>query len=466
MTPTNDTHNLQKRVLLVRPSTHIDIADFTGFSAAEPLDLSYLAAYAKADGFDCDCVDMLFDKKRRNIVKLLKVKKYDLVAFTGHVTAHKAVNDLAKKVKEFDQNMPIVVSGIMAAVNPHVYDTGNIDAIIRSDPYETFSQILQKLQVGDRDFVSITGVYHKDKPIGEVVRYIPKHRPLREKLAQYAKHYRHSYYGECVTIKTSYGCPNTCNYCLHAKGGHDKYWERDLEDVFDEIEETKENFIMLIDDNFTANMRRVDAFCEGLEKRNIKKDFFMQGTCKSIATNPDIIRRFSKNGLKYVFLGVESFDDRVLTELNKRSTAQHNHDTLALLTELKVEVNPGIICMPYFGVADFDSLIENLTKYLPIFPMVNTLTPMPGTPMHETHKDETLVNQQNYEVFNMMELIIVPQQMPKKEFYQNILRVYRATMGSPITLDYIKTRYGSKELLRHRLISGKVQRKINRLIKG
>ncbi|MCL2862455.1 MAG: cobalamin-dependent protein, partial [Firmicutes bacterium] len=111
-------HNVElnnKRVLLVRPNVHIDIADFSGFSFAEPLDLGYLAAYAKAEGVDSDVIDMLVDK-RQDIVKLLESKKYDLVAFTGHVTAVVSINELAKKVKEFDRNIVVVVCGIMAAV--------------------------------------------------------------------------------------------------------------------------------------------------------------------------------------------------------------------------------------------------------------------------------------------------------------------------------------------------------------
>jgi len=444
---------------------HTDVADFSGFSFSEPLDLGYLSAYARAEGFDADAIDMLVDKKARDVKKLLAAKKYDLVAFTGHVTAHRAINELAAQVKEFDKNIITTVCGIMAAVNPHVYDNTVLDAIINLDPFETFVSILKKLAVGKRDFLSIAGVYHKDKPKGEVVRYVPKHFPLREKLATYAHNYRHSYKGPFVSIKTSYGCPNGCNFCLYAKGGYDKYWERDLDNVLDEIEDIAEPNIFILDDNFTANIKRIAAFCDGLEARKINKTFFMLATAKAIAKNPELIERFVSNGLKYVFLGVESFSTDNLEHLNKRGTPEENHEALMLLKKLDVEVNAGIICLPHFKKEDFDSLIENLEKYNPIFPMVNVLAPMPGTPMHDVHAKEALVKSQKYEAFNMMELIIEPTNMTAKEFYTNLLRVYRATMGSPITLKYIKERYGAKELLRHKKISGKVNKKFKMLMK-
>ena len=455
----------QKSVLLVRPNVHIDIADFSGFSFAEPLDLGYLAAYAKEQGYDSDIVDMLVDK-RRNVAKLLKSKKYDLVCFTGHVTAHKAINELAKAVKEFDKSIVTMVTGIMAAVNPHVYDAQVLDAIIKTDPYDTFTAILQKMQADNFDFTSLNGVYHKDKTDYTLVRYTPKHFPLREKIAQYASHYRHSYLGPCVSIKTSYGCPNSCNFCIYAKGGHDKYWERDLDDVFNELKHIKETSIMILDDNFTANIKRLDAFCDGLKERGIKKTFFMLATARAIALNPDVIKKFADNGLKYVFLGVESFSTEGLDQLNKRATPEQNHEALKLLTELGIEINAGIICLPHFKQEHFDSLIENLVKYNPIFPMVNVLTPMPGTPMFDTHKDKELVKAQKYEAFNMMQLIVEPQNMTPKEFYHNILRVYTATVGNKITLNYIKERYGLKELLRHRRISKKVLGKFRKLSKN
>ncbi|MCL2861625.1 MAG: B12-binding domain-containing radical SAM protein, partial [Firmicutes bacterium] len=130
----------------------------------------------------------------------------------------------------------------------------NVDAIINTNPYETFSQILQKMKMGDNDFLSIDGVYCIDKSKAEVVCYVPKYFPLREKLSAYAKYYRHSYLGPCVSIKTSFGCPHNCNFCLYAKGGYGKYWERDLEDVFDELKHIKESDIMILDDNFTAKL--------------------------------------------------------------------------------------------------------------------------------------------------------------------------------------------------------------------
>jgi len=467
MKQTKDNLNIQdaiKSVLLIRPNVHVDIADFSGFSFAEPLDLGYLAAYAKAEGYDSDIVDMIVDKNGRNITKLLKRKKYDMVAFTGHVTAAVAINELAAKVKKFDKSIVTVVCGIMAAVNPFMYDTIVLDAIIKTDPYETFTQILDKMQVGETDYVSLNGVYHKDKPETEIVKYTPKYFPLREKLADYAHAYRHSYLGTCVSIKTSFGCPNSCNFCLYAKGGYGKYWERDLEDVFAELIHIKEPNIMILDDNFTANIKRLEAFIDGLEKYNIKKTFFMLATTKAVANNPDIIKRFTDNGLKYVFLGVESFRDEELEALNKRTTAQNNHDALKVLKDLDIEVNAGIICQPHYKQEDFDFLIENLSKYVPIFPMINVLTPMPGTAMHEKHKGSTAVSKKKYKIFNMMEHVIKPTNMSKGKFYANILRVYKATTGSREVTNYIVEKYGKNELKRHTKVSQKVLLNIIKLM--
>jgi|GEM_PF-1608426 len=449
------------KILLIRPNVHIDIADFSGFSFAEPLDLGYFAAYAKAENIDSDIIDMLIDKKT-DIIKLLKTKKYAMVVFTGHVTAAAKINALAKMVNEFDKNIFTIVTGIMAAVNPHVYDTVYIDAIIQTDPYDTFTQILKKLQTNDTDFISLKGVYHKDKAQAEIVKYVPKYFPLREKIAKYAKHYSHSYLGPCVSIKTSYGCPNNCSFCLYAKGGYDKYWERDLEDVFLELEHIKETDIMILDDNFTANIKRAEAFCEGLEKRSIKKTFFILATPQTVADNPNLFERLYDNGLRYVFLGIESFNDEELKKLNKRNTAKDNHAALDFLTKLGIEINTGIICMPGHKQEDFDLVIKNLSRYNPIFPMVNVLTPMPGTPMYNEHEKQ--INTQKHEAFNMMEHIIKPLYMTPKQFYGNILTVYKKTNGSQATLDYIKDKYGKRTLKKHKKISRKVLWKFIKLM--
>ncbi|MCL2861626.1 MAG: radical SAM protein [Firmicutes bacterium] len=196
-----------------------------------------------------------------------------------------------------------------------------------------------------------------------------------------------------------------------------------------------------------------------MEQHNILKTFFILATPRAIANNPDIIRRFAKCGLKYVFLGIESFDEEVLKELNKPSTLEQNYIALDLLRDLEIEVNAGIICMPHFKQEDFGLLTASLKKYNPIFPMINVLAPMPGTPMFEKYKEEAYISEKKFEAFNMMEHIIEPLHMTKKQFYKNILKVYKFTVGSKITLNYIKQKYGKRELLRHRKISKKVSKK-------
>jgi radical SAM superfamily enzyme YgiQ (UPF0313 family) len=434
------------RILLVRPYPHKDTINSADLAVAEPLELEYLAAYAQNEGVESDIIDMLVDTRQRNITKILKTKKYDLAAFTGYMTSINIINALAGKVKKFDQNIVTIVGGIMAEVNPHVFNESSFDAVVKIDPLNTFREILKKMKRGERDFKTLNGVYDKNKTQYEFVRYLPEILPWREKTAQYRKFYRYTYLGSCATVRTSYGCPNRCNFCICRQASQGKYWERNLDEVIEEIKTLNADVIMITDDNFTANIKRVEMFCDLLERQNIKKKFFIQTTTHQIVKHEDTIRRLHKNGLFCTFLGVEAFEDGALKELNKRATAEQNRRALELLTELKIEISCGIICTPEWGKENFDNLKKNLIPFVPIIPMVNALVPMLGTPVYEVYKDKIAADEKRFEIFDMAHLIIKPYNMPPRKFYINVLKIYKNTTASKKMYDHIKTNYGEAEL--------------------
>jgi len=436
-------------ILLIRPYPHKDTINLANFAIVEPLELEYLAAYAEHDGINADIIDMMVDK-RHNITKILKSKKYDLVAFTGYMTAINVITFLAKKVKEFDNNIVTVIGGIMAEVNPFVFSEEHFDAIVKVDPLNTFRQILLKLKSGERDFISLNGVYHKDKTEYQFVRYLPEHFPMREKVAQYKHYYRYAYLGNCASMRTSYGCPNRCNFCICTQAANGKYWERDLDEVIEEIKTIDTELIMLTDDNFTANIKRVEQFCDKLEEHNIKKKFFILSTTHTIAQNEKTIRRLHKNGLLCIFLGIEAFDDKELKELNKRATSEQNRQALRLLSELNIEISGGVICMPEWTKENFDTLIKNLSEFNPLIPMVNALIPMLGTPMYDIYKDRIAADESRFEIFDMAHLIVKPYYMSPRQFYINVLRVYKHTSASKVSKEHIKKKYGKAEYKRHK----------------
>ena len=436
-------------VLLVRPYAHKDTINLANFAIVEPLELEYLAAYAQDVDVESDILDMMLDK-RKDIKKVLASKKYSLVAITGYMTAINIMHKLARDVKEFDPSIVTVVGGLMAEVNPHLFNNGNFDAIVKVDPMNTFREILKMLKANERNFSSLNGVYDPEKTHYDFVKYTPELIPLRYKTAQYRKNYRYAYLGNCASMRTSYGCPNRCNFCVCTQAAHGKFWLRNMEDVIAEIKTIDEDLIMITDDNFSASIRRVNEFCDALEREKIKKRWFILCTTKAIAENPDVFKRFRKNGLTCVFLGIEAFEDTELKELNKRSTADHNRKGLQILADLNVDLTGGLICMPEWRQENFDNLAANLSKFVPIIPMVNALIPMLGTPIYDVYKDRIAVDESKFELFDMAHLIVPPENMTPRRFYINVLKIFNKTSYSKKMLNYIKTNYGKFELKRYK----------------
>ena len=82
-----------------------------------------------------------------------------------------------------------------------------------------------------------------------------------------------------------------------------------IEQIVDQIENIKEPYIMICDNDFLIHRSRLEKFCDLLEERNIKKEFVCYGSVNSILEKPETVARLKKNGLRSVIVGIEAFDN-------------------------------------------------------------------------------------------------------------------------------------------------------------
>jgi radical SAM superfamily enzyme YgiQ (UPF0313 family) len=70
-----------------------------------------------------------------------------------------------------------------------------------------------------------------------------------------------------IPLITSRACPYSCTFCFHSSGR--RYSERSLDDVFAEIDyhvkKYMANFIIILDEVFSPDNRRMKEFCERIK---------------------------------------------------------------------------------------------------------------------------------------------------------------------------------------------------------
>ena len=52
-----------------------------------------------------------------------------------------------------------------------------------------------------------------------------------------------------------------------------------MENTLDELQSIEEENVFIVDDNFLVSRKRIIDFCDGLDKRNIKKGLLLKVFC-------------------------------------------------------------------------------------------------------------------------------------------------------------------------------------------
>ncbi|NLH50136.1 MAG: radical SAM protein [Myxococcales bacterium] len=129
-----------------------------------------------------------------------------------------------------------------------------------------------------------------------------------------------------LAITTSRGCPNGCRYCYNLPYNGRRWRAQPAEQVVEHIAQIVRRFgvqgILIKDDNFYADRRRVEAIAAGLKSRNLAVT--IRGECRAdyIARHWDepFLDYLRNNGFREMTVGAESGDDKTLARLGKDIT--------------------------------------------------------------------------------------------------------------------------------------------------
>ncbi|MBR2370830.1 MAG: cobalamin-dependent protein [Clostridia bacterium] len=417
-------------ILLIRPCPHKSSINLQSFMMCEPLELEYVAALLERMGHETDIVDLVIDK---SLSRALKAKKYDAVAFTSYLVHVGIVKGYAEYVKKHYPDIKVLVGGVHAEVVPSDFESPYIDCILTGGMY-ALEGVIKGIEDGvTRDELMMLGGAPKCQAFD-----FP--HPARHKTARYRGHYNYIYHDRCATIKTSFSCAYDCEFCFCTRLG--RYFERDLDDVINELDEIEEENVFIVDDNFLFRRERIIEFCRLVKERGIKKTYIAFGRADFIAENEDMIELLASCGFDAFFVGIESFKSGELSDYNKRTSVEINNRAVRILEKHGLQCYSGLIVGFDWVRSDFDTLIGYLNGFE--HPMVNIqpITPIKGTPFYEKMKDKITTAEDRYELFDMAHAVMEPLNMSRRAFYYNILRAYLKTSASARGRRYIKERYG------------------------
>ena len=293
----------------------------------EPLNLGYLAAYLRQNGYrDIDIHIAAFEADEEIVSQ---ASDSEIVGFTATSPMMKHAVALTRQIRRVNPKATIIFGGVHPTVLPeNTLKDKNINVVARGEGEQTLLELVRAIESKER-LDGIKGISYKNER-GEVI-----HNPGRElipdidlipfparNLMSQEKFLEIGYnkYGDRgAWVFSSRGCPYQCTYCASWRTWTRKWRARSPQNIVKEIRELIDSFdvdrINFADDTFTVSRRRVVEFCQLLER----EDLHIAWGCniRVDTVDKELLDIMKSAGCVDVWIGAESGSPLILKDIKK-----------------------------------------------------------------------------------------------------------------------------------------------------
>ena len=305
-----------------------------------------------------------------------------------------------------------------------------VDVIVRGEGEITFRELIK-----NRNLEEIKGISYKDN--GDIINN--DDRPLikdlnklpfpARKLRNKKSHFQ-IFQMPIDVIETSRGCPFKCTFCNIHLFFRGTYRTKSIDRVIQELKiissQKKGQNVLFVDDNFTANMKRVEKICDLIIEEGIKLDFICQSRIDVIKNNPNIIRKMSKAGFWLFFLGIETFNQKSLNGLQKKIEFRDIVEAIKILQDNDIITIGSMLIGSNFDEEerDTDVMIKIVRKLGIDFPLYSVMTPLPGTKFREELIEKNYLVSYNWSDYNFTTAVNRLNKLSKEKLEQLLSKAY------------------------------------------
>jgi len=374
-----------------------------------PLGIAYLAAVARQGGHNVKIVDLNIEKKALDKIDL---NYFDVIGITADTPRYYEAIRIAEEIKKTDK--PIVMGGYhVTFLDEEALSTGFVDVIIRGEGEHIFLNLLNAWEsnTGLKNILGISYVEegkiirNKDAPPPQNLDKLPF--PARDLLP--ISKYKNTLNGvPSANLITSRGCPYNCYFCASSKFGGIKWRSRSAKNIVNEMEILYNDYgyraFEILDDNFTLNKKRIFAFADELEKRNMTDIiWWCFARVDTIAKNEGMVKRMAEVGAYRVFLGLESVNENVLDNYGKGIEHNQQKEAINILKKYGIGIHGSFIIGDMNETKDMVMKTVNWAKKMnPEIAQFSLLTPFPGTQLYDDMKKENKLLHNDWRLFDAL----------------------------------------------------------------
>ena len=211
---------------------------------------------------------------------------------------------------------------------------GAIDVILKGEGETGAPALLAALADGaqaDRALAEVPGAVTAEGPglLPVMMHSLDDHLPARH-LGGRRRKYFIGVMDPAASIEFTRGCPWDCSFCSAWTFYGRSYRRMSPDAAVEDMARIQEPGVFIVDDVAFIKAEEGDEIARQLERRGIRKEYYLETRCDVLLRNEEVFRRWRRLGLNYMFLGLEALDEEGLTAFRKRSTPQVNNKALEL----------------------------------------------------------------------------------------------------------------------------------------
>ncbi len=406
------------RVLFVHPSPlmYSEI-----YLRLEPLGLELVAAAARRAGHEVRLLDLqIFDHAA--YFNLLESWKPEAIGFSLNYLANiPEVVDLAKETEKKLPDCFVFAGGHSASFTAKEilrHAGGALACVVRGEGEGIITSILDAAN-DSRGLRQLPGVVTLDGegPSPELGDSLDDLRPARDMTSKRKKYFI-GVLDPCASIEFTRGCPWDCVFCSAWTFYGRNYRRVSAEVAAEDMASIREPGVFIVDDVAFIQSDHGMGLAEEIERRGIRKKYYLETRGDVLIRNQDVFRRWRKLGLEYMFLGLEAIDDEGLKSHRKRITIDKNMEALEIARRLGIIVAVNIIADPSWDEEKFE-IVRKWALSVPEIVHLTVNTPYPGT---ETwHTESRNFTTRDYRLFDVQHAVL-PTKLPLDRFYGELVK--------------------------------------------
>jgi len=298
--------------------------------AQAPLGLMYLAAVLEEHEYGVELKNYPAFTDEEAIADLGPADLYGITVTSLEVPQ---ANRFAAKIKQKFPNAKVVLGG-PGAYHEEFVDwsrPGGIDAVCKGEGEHAILEIMRDVAED-----KLKRVYIGEPVMDLDTLPLPARHLLSGRQGGNIFAYDRRYVGgDTTVILSTRGCPFECAFCSSPFFTYsNRFRARSPRHVAGEIDYVVREYgvrqFRFSDDMFTAGKRRVLDLCEAIGPL----DVIWRISCRVKPLDEEMLAAMWQAGCRELSFGIESFDDAVLSGLNKKTTCQDNVRALKLSAEV------------------------------------------------------------------------------------------------------------------------------------